>query len=98
MDREHRSPLLPESGKSSPRMFENFWGNGHITGSLARMIEQDRIAQTLLLAGPEGVGKATLARRFAAKLLGDPAKIEHDDLSLEQSLEIIAGRERWPAD
>ena len=79
-------------------MFENFWGNGHVTISLARMIEQDRIAQTLLFAGPEGVGKATLARRFAAKLLGDPAKIEQDDLSLSHNLEIISGRERWPAD
>ncbi len=79
-------------------MFENFWGNGHVTHSLARMIEQDRIAQTLLFAGPEGVGKATLARRFAARLLGDPSKIEQDDLSLSHNLEIIAGRERWPAD
>jgi DNA polymerase-3 subunit delta' len=79
-------------------MFENFWGNGHVTASLARMIEQDRIAQTLLFAGPEGVGKATLARRFAATLLGDPGKIEQDDLSLAHNLEIIAARERWPAD
>ena len=79
-------------------MFENFWGNGHVTHSLARMIEQDRIAQTLLFAGPEGVGKATLARRFAAKLLGDPAKIEQDDLSLAHNLDIINSRERWPAD
>jgi DNA polymerase-3 subunit delta' len=44
------------------------------------------------------VGKATLARRFAAKLLGDPVKIEQDDLSLTHNLEIVAGRERWPAD
>jgi len=79
-------------------MFENFWGHDHITHALERMIEHDRIAQTLLFAGPEGVGKATLARRFAARLLGDPAKIEQDDLSLSHNLEIIAGRERWPAD
>src|SRR5229473_1521753 len=98
MGGEHPSPLPRESGKASPPMFENFWGNGHVTHSLARMIEQDRIAQTLLFAGPEGVGKATLARRFAAKLLGDPSKIEQDDLSLSHNLEIIAGRERWPAD
>jgi DNA polymerase-3 subunit delta' len=35
------------------------------------MIRNRRIPQTLLLAGPEGVGKATLARRFAALLLGE---------------------------
>ncbi|MCU1273132.1 MAG: polymerase delta prime subunit, partial [Bryobacterales bacterium] len=79
-------------------MFEDFWGNAQVTRALERMILQDRIAQTLLFAGPEGVGKATLARRFAAQLLGDAAKIDQDDLSLEHNLEIVAARERWPAD
>jgi len=79
-------------------MFENFRGNPHVTRALERMIAQERIPQTLLFAGPEGTGKATLARRFAAQLLGDPAKIEQDDLSLPHNLDIVAGRERWPAD
>ncbi|HUJ20005.1 MAG TPA: DNA polymerase III subunit [Bryobacteraceae bacterium] len=79
-------------------MFENFWGNAHVTRALERMTVQDRIAQTLLFAGPEGVGKATLARRFAAKLLGGADKIEQDDLSLPHNTEIITARERWPAD
>jgi|SRR5579871_4403306 len=79
-------------------MFENFWGNAHVTRALTRMVEQDRIPQTLLFAGQEGTGKATLVRRFAAHLLGDAAKIEQDDLSLPHNLEIIAARERWPAD
>jgi DNA polymerase-3 subunit delta' len=79
-------------------MFENFWGHAHVTGALTRMMEQDRIAQTLLFAGPEGTGKATLARRFAAELLGDAAKIEQDDLSQPHNLEIVAARERWPAE
>ena len=79
-------------------MFDGFWGNAHVTRALARMVEQDRIPQTLLFAGPEGTGKATLARRFAAHLLGDAAKIEQDDLSLPHNLEIVAARERWPAD
>lgn len=79
-------------------MFENFWGNAHVTSALARMMQQDRVPQTLLFAGPEGAGKATLARRFAAQLLGDAAKIEQDDLSLPHNLEIVAARERWPAD
>src|SRR6185503_402081 len=79
-------------------MFENFWGNAHVTKALERMIAQDRISQTLLFAGPEGVGKATLARRFAAELLGDPEKIERDDLSLPENAAIVAARERWPAE
>ncbi|HTM49720.1 MAG TPA: DNA polymerase III subunit [Bryobacteraceae bacterium] len=79
-------------------MFENFWGNAEVTGALERMIEQDRIPQTLLFAGPEGIGKATLARRFAARLLGGAEKIEHDDLSLPHNVSIVAGREKWPAE
>ena len=38
------------------------------------MARQGRIPQTILLDGAEGVGKATLARRFAATLLGDAGK------------------------
>src|SRR5437667_5416854 len=79
-------------------MFENFWGNAHVTTALEQMIEQDRIAQTLLFAGPEGIGKATLARRFGARLLGSVEKIEQDNLSLPHNMAIVASREKWPAE
>jgi DNA polymerase-3 subunit delta' len=79
-------------------MFENFHGNSAIAHVLFGMARQGRIPQTILLDGAEGVGKATLARRFAATLLGDAGKIEQDDLSLEHNTEIIADREKWPAD
>ena len=79
-------------------MFENFWGNAHVTRALEQMIAQDRLPQTLLLAGPEGVGKATLARRLGAALLGHPERIERDDLNLEDNVKVIAERERWPPD
>ena len=52
----------------------------------------------LLFAGLAGLGKATLARRFAARLLGSPEKIEQDDLSLPGNAELIAAREKLPAD
>jgi len=77
---------------------EDFFGNQAVAETLEEMIRDERIPQTILLSGPEGVGKATLARRFAAELLGDAAKIESDDLSLERNVALIADRERWPAD
>lgn len=78
--------------------FENFYGNSSVAQTLARTIEQKRIPQTILLTGPEGVGKATLARRFAAALLGDAAKIERDDLSLPENIDIFEQREKWTAE
>src|SRR5215469_10543708 len=79
-------------------MFERFWGNAGVAEALEQMTAQDRLAQTLLFSGPEGVGKATLARRLGARLLGYAERIERDDLSLPDNLEIIASRERWPAE
>ena len=79
-------------------MFENYWGNRHVQITLENMIERERVPQTLLFAGLAGLGKATLARRFAARLLNSPEKIEQDDLSLEENVSSIATREKLPAD
>jgi len=77
-------------------MFENFWGNAATAQSIEGMIEHDRLPQTLLFAGPEGVGKATLARRIGARLLGHGELIERDDLSLPHNLDLIAARDKMP--
>jgi DNA polymerase III subunit delta' len=79
-------------------MIENFHGNARVAQTLFAMARQERIPQTILLDGPEGVGKATLARRFAAVLMGGAEKIEHDDLSLESNVDLIGEREKLPAD
>ena len=79
-------------------MFDDFWGNPRATEALEQMLAQQRLAQTLLFAGREGVGKATLARRLGARLLGRGEQIERDDLSLPDNLETVAAREKWSAD
>jgi DNA polymerase III subunit delta' len=77
-------------------MFEDFWGNAHVTRALEQMAAIDRLPQTLLFAGPEGVGKATLARRLGAALLGHGERIEQDDLSLPNNVKLVAEREKMP--
>lgn len=79
-------------------MFDSFYGNAFTVETLGDMVRQDRIPQTILLHGPEGIGKATLARRFAAELLGERDKIEKDDLSLPDNVALVADREKLPAD
>ena len=46
--------------------FSDFIGNRRIVGDIQRMLAEDRLPQTLLFAGPYGVGKATLVRYLAA--------------------------------
>src|SRR5581483_8747013 len=103
MGRAIRRRLLPECGLKPKKrcgdvMFPDFYGNRSVVETLSQMIECRRIAQTIILSGPEGVGKATLVRRFASALLGDKTKIEQDDLSLPQNDAIIDEREKWTAD
>ncbi len=77
----------------------NFFGNPAAVSALQTMIARERIPQTILIAGPEGVGKATLARRFAASLLGyDEHKIELDDLSLAANVDLRTERLKLPSE
>lgn len=82
----------------SSEYFPNFFGNSGVAQTLANMLGADRIPQTILLSGPEGVGKATLARRFAAQVLNHPELIEKDDLSLPENLEIMEQRDKWTSE
>jgi DNA polymerase III subunit delta' len=79
-------------------MFDDFYGNEFVARTLSAMLSRQRIPQTILLGGPDGVGKATLVRRFAAALLGGGAKIEQDDLSLPANQASIADRQKWTSE
>lgn len=79
-------------------MLNGFYGNGEVAATLSRMMDSGRMAQTILLHGPAGIGKATLVRRFAATLLGGADKVEADDLSRESIVEMLAEREKLPSD
>ncbi len=50
-------------------MFAETLGQPKATALLGRAIENDRLAHAYLFSGPEGVGKRTTARQFAALLL-----------------------------
>lgn len=76
----------------SKRTIEGFAGNAPIRMMLEGMAATGRIPHSILLCGPEGVGKATLARRFAALMMGDVEKIEADDLSLPANRERLEER------
>jgi DNA polymerase III subunit delta' len=92
-------PLYSDAAHAGGVQFENFFGNPSVQVALGDMIAREKIPQTLLFSGPEGVGKATLARRFGARLLGQGAsRIEQDDLSVESNASLIADREKWAPD
>ncbi|MEM1399887.1 MAG: DNA polymerase III subunit delta', partial [Pseudomonadota bacterium] len=53
-----------------PAEQSKLFGHGPAERTLAQASEGDRLAHAWLFAGPEGIGKMTLAIRFARHLLG----------------------------
>ncbi len=87
-----------------------FIGNQRVAATLRRMVAERRLPQTLLFAGPRGVGKATLARQLAAAMncpashSGEPCgecsncrRILKADLSSEAFQELFEERLKMPA-
>src|SRR5271165_1682688 len=67
---------LPESdafaGAPHPRFAQGFLGHKAAEAELLSAYRDGRLAHAWLIGGPEGVGKATLAWRFARFLLANP--------------------------
>jgi len=92
--------------------FKNFFGNAAIVSAIRAMIGENRLPQTLLFAGPQGVGKATLARLLAAAIHcrsrdSDPVpcgscshcrRILEADLSLPEYQKLLDERSRLPSE
>ena len=67
---------IPESDRLEdaphPRETLAFFGHAAAERELLEAYQRDRLAQAWIIGGPEGVGKATLAWRFARFLLAHP--------------------------
>ncbi len=62
--------------KWRPRRFEDVCGQEPITRTLANAIRLGRLPHAILLAGPRGIGKTTIARILVRELNGDDEGIE----------------------
>ena len=61
-------------------MFESIYGNEPIKAYLSRALDEERLPQTLLFSGPEGIGKSLFAKELACRvLLSTHKRIESDN-------------------
>lgn len=82
-DDKNVSPSQPLADRLRPRIIDDVVGQDHLTGSggvLRRMVDARRIT-SIILWGPPGCGKTTLARILA----------DHTDLHFEQISAIFSG-------
>ena len=78
--------------KWRPKRFEDMVGQDHITKTLVKSFEKNRIAQAFLFAGPRGVGKTTTARLLAMCLNGSEEPSTNYDIESDVIQQIVEGR------
>jgi len=67
-----KAPIEEEDGITHPRETLDFVGHDEAEHALLDAIAGGRLPHAWLISGPEGIGKATLAFRFARHLLANP--------------------------
>ncbi len=76
MSRKSDSEALPESDalfeEAHPRHRYELFGHHKVEQDLLEAYRHNRLPQAIILGGPEGIGKATLAWRFARFVLANP--------------------------
>jgi DNA polymerase-3 subunit gamma/tau len=77
--------------KWRPRSFDEVAGQSHVTISLRNAIRSGRVPHAILLTGPRGVGKTTLARLLARSLNCDKGPTDAPCGSCPSCVEIANG-------
>jgi DNA polymerase-3 subunit delta' len=79
-ERSRAAPGEPDrlTGFSTPREVDRLFGHEAALNEFADALEGGRMHHAWLLVGPEGIGKATLAYRFARSVLAEGETVDAD--------------------
>jgi len=87
---------VPLAERVRPQVFEEFVGQEHLVGpngTLRKMLDAGNI-RSMILWGPPGTGKTTLARLIAGKLQADFFQVNAVSSGVQELREIIATAEK----